>query len=80
MGVEHPGKYSAFFGTLFVFILAMNLIGIIPIFESPTMEVSVPAGLAISTWVYYHFMGVRELGPGKYLKHFLGPVSGWRRS
>ena len=74
VGIHHPEKYSAFFGTLFVFIAAMNLIGIIPIFESPTMAVSVPAGLAISTWVYYHFMGVRELGPVKYLKHFLGPV------
>jgi F-type H+-transporting ATPase subunit a len=74
VGVEHPEKYSAFFGTLFVFIAAMNLIGIIPIFESPTMAVFVPAGLAISTWVYYHVMGVRELGPGKYMKHFLGPV------
>jgi F-type H+-transporting ATPase subunit a len=74
VGIHHPEKYSAFFGTLFVFIAAMNLIGIIPIFESPTMEVAVPAGLAVSTWVYYHFMGVRELGPGKYLKHFLGPV------
>ena len=74
VGIEHPEKYSAFFGTLFIFIAAMNLIGIIPIFESPTMEVAVPVGLAVSTWVYYHVMGVRELGPGKYLKHFLGPV------
>ncbi len=74
VGVEHPDKYSPFFGTLFVFVLAMNLIGIIPIFESPTMEVAVPAGLAVATWIYYHVMGVRELGPGKYLKHFLGPV------
>jgi len=74
VGVAHPEKYSAFFGTLFVFVAAMNLIGIIPIFESPTMEVAVPAGLALSTWVYYHVMGVRELGPGNYLKHFLGPV------
>ena len=74
VGIEHPEKYSAFFGTLFVFIAAMNLIGIIPIFESPTMAVYVPAGLAISTWVYYHIMGVRELGPVQYMKHFLGPV------
>jgi F-type H+-transporting ATPase subunit a len=74
VGIDHPEKYSAFFGTIFIFVLAMNLIGIIPIFESPTMEVAVPAGLALSTWVYYHVMGVRELGPGKYMKHFLGPV------
>ena len=74
VGIRHPEKYSAFFGTLFVFIAAMNLIGIIPIFESPTMEVSVPAGLAICTWLYYHAQGFRELGPSKYLAHFMGPI------
>jgi F-type H+-transporting ATPase subunit a len=74
VGIHHPEKYSAFFGTIFIFVLAMNLIGIIPIFESPTMEVAVPAGLALSTWIYYHVMGVHELGPLQYMKHFLGPV------
>jgi F-type H+-transporting ATPase subunit a len=74
VGIHHPEKYIDFFGTLFLFVLAMNLIGIIPAFESPTMSVYVPAGLAVCTWVYYHAMGVRELGVGKYLAHFMGPV------
>jgi F-type H+-transporting ATPase subunit a len=74
VGIHHPEKYVNFFGTLFIFILAMNLIGIIPTFESPTMSVYVPAGLAVSTWVYYHVMGVRELGFWKYLAHFGGPI------
>ncbi len=74
VGIEHPEKYVNFFGTLFVFIAAMNLIGIIPGFESPTMSVYVPAALAVSTWVYYHVMGVRELGLWKYLAHFGGPI------
>jgi F-type H+-transporting ATPase subunit a len=52
----------------------MNLIGIIPAFESPTMYYWVPAGLAICTFVYYNYMGVRELGVLKYLLHFAGPV------
>src|SRR5689334_24360379 len=34
VGIHHPEKYSPFFGTLFVFIATMNLIGIIPWFES----------------------------------------------
>ena len=61
--------------------LAMNLIGIIPIFESPTMEVSVPAGLAICTWVYYHCHGLPGTGSGQVPGAFSG--SGhlrWRRS
>jgi F-type H+-transporting ATPase subunit a len=74
VGIEHPAKYINFFGTLFIFIAAMNLIGIIPILESPTMTVYVPAALAVTTWVYYHVMGVRELGLWKYLAHFGGPI------
>src|SRR5258708_13901167 len=74
VGIEHPNKYVNFFGTLFIFIAAMNLIGIIPVFESPTMTVYVPAALAVTTWVYYHAMGVREVGVWKYLAHFMGPV------
>jgi len=74
VGIEHPDRYVGFFGTLFIFILAMNLIGIIPTFESPTMSVYVPAGLAVATWIYYHAMGIRELGLWKYLAHFGGPI------
>lgn len=72
--VEHGKKYAPFFGALFVFILFMNLIGVIPGFESPTMTVSVPLGLAVVVFLYYHWMGLREQGLGKYLAHFIGPM------
>jgi F-type H+-transporting ATPase subunit a len=72
--VEHGRKYAPFFGALFVFILFMNLIGVIPGFESPTMTVSVPLGLAVVVFLYYHWMGLREQGLGKYLAHFIGPM------
>src|SRR5579863_9297049 len=59
--VGHDGpKYINFFGTLFIFILFCNLIGIIPGFESPTMNASVPAGCAIATFCFYNLMGLRE--------------------
>ena len=74
VGVHHPEKYVNFFGTLFIFILTMNLLGIIPAFESPTMSVYVPAALAVCTWLYYHAMGIKELGVVTYLKHFGGPI------
>jgi F-type H+-transporting ATPase subunit a len=72
--VEHGKKYAPFFGALFVFVLFMNLIGVIPGFESPTMTVSVPLGLAVVVFFYYHWMGLREQGVGKYLAHFIGPM------
>lgn len=73
--VEHgSAKFVPFMGTLFIFILFMNLIGIIPGFESPTMTPAVPAGLAISVFFYYHWMGLRAQGVGRYLVHFAGPM------
>jgi F-type H+-transporting ATPase subunit a len=71
--VGHEGpRYLAFFGTIFIFILFMNLIGLIPGFDSPTMYPMVPLGLAVCTFLFYHFTGIREHGAG-YIKQFLGP-------
>jgi F-type H+-transporting ATPase subunit a len=67
-------KYMAFFGTVFLFILFSNLIGLIPGFESPTMFHYVPAGVALATFAYYHAMGIGEHGPIGYVLHFLGPM------
>jgi F-type H+-transporting ATPase subunit a len=73
--VGHDGhKHIVLFGTLFVFILLCNLIGIIPGFESPTQVHYVPAGCAIIAFLYYNFVGIRKNGPIKYLKHFAGPI------
>jgi F-type H+-transporting ATPase subunit a len=72
--VDHGRKYAPFFGALFIFILFMNLIGVIPGFESPTMTPSVPLGLAVAVFLYYHWMGLREQGVGRYLIHFAGPM------
>lgn len=70
----HGGpKYTAFFGTIFLFILFMNLIGLIPGFDSPTMYTMVPLGMAVSTFLFYHYTGVREHRFG-YIKQFLGPM------
>ena len=73
--VGHDGhKYLSLFGTLFIFILFANLLGVIPSFESPTMFPEVPAGLAMLAFLYYNVMGIKEQGIGKYLAHFAGPM------
>jgi F-type H+-transporting ATPase subunit a len=73
--VGHEGhRYLNFFGTIFIFILFANLIGVIPGFESPTMFPSVPAGCAAATFFYYNYVGIRANGIGRYLAHFAGPM------
>jgi F-type H+-transporting ATPase subunit a len=72
--VHHGHRYLAYFGTIFIFVLFMNLIGVVPGFESPTMSPAVPLGCAAATFFYYNWMGIRENGVFKYLAHFAGPM------
>jgi F-type H+-transporting ATPase subunit a len=71
-----PGgsRYTPFFGTIFLFILISNLIGIIPCFESPTKNPSVTAGCAVATFVYYNVVGLLAIGPWRTFLHFWGPL------
>lgn len=55
------------------FILLCNLLGLVPGFDSPTADPSVPLGCAVATFIYYHFYGIRHHG-AHYIKQFLGPV------
>ena len=73
VGIHHGDQYIPYIGTIFIFILSMNLIGIIPAFASPTMAPWVPAGLAVVTFIYFNAMGFQAHG-AKYLMHFTGPV------
>jgi F-type H+-transporting ATPase subunit a len=69
---HHSEPYTAFFAIVFIFILACNLIGLVPGFESPTGVPVVPLGCAICSFLYYHTQGFKHAGP-KYLLHFFGP-------
>jgi F-type H+-transporting ATPase subunit a len=67
-------RFTTYLTVLGLFILLANLMGLVsPWLESPTASVSVPLGLALLTFVYYHYQGIRENGAG-YIKQFLGPV------
>jgi len=70
----HSETYTAYLVSLFVFILVCNLIGLVPGFESPTADPSVPLGCAVISFMYYNLMGVRKQGPLHYALHFTGPV------
>jgi F-type H+-transporting ATPase subunit a len=67
-------RYVPIVTTIFIFILLSNLLGLLPGFVSPTAKPWVPLGVAVITFLYYNYHGVREQGPVGYFKHFLGPV------
>ncbi|TMQ70706.1 MAG: F0F1 ATP synthase subunit A [Candidatus Eisenbacteria bacterium] len=72
LGPEHGPRYVPFLGTLFVYILAMNLFGLIPFMDSPTSSLNVTVGLALVVFVYSQYIGIKELGIVGYLDHLAG--------
>jgi F-type H+-transporting ATPase subunit a len=68
-------RYVPYLTALGYFILIGNLLGLVPGFESPTADVSVPLGCALTTFAYYQLHGIRHHG-WRYIKQFLGPVGG----
>ncbi|MBI1738656.1 MAG: F0F1 ATP synthase subunit A [Acidobacteria bacterium] len=67
-------RYLPMLGSIGIFVLMCNLISIVPGFESPTANATVPLGCAFAVFLYYNWCGVRKHGPLGYAKHFLGPV------
>ncbi len=61
-------------GTLGLYILICNLIGLVPYFSSPTTSLNMTLGCALVAFLYYNYQGIRAQGAGKYFKHFLGPL------
>jgi F-type H+-transporting ATPase subunit a len=66
-------RFTGYLTVLLLFILLCNLMGLVPGLESPTANVTVPLGLALVTFIYYHYHGLRANGAA-YIKQFLGPV------
>jgi F-type H+-transporting ATPase subunit a len=60
-------------GTLFIFLVAANLSGVLPGVEAPTGKLETPAALAVIVFVSVHFFGVRARGPLGYLTSFAQP-------
>jgi F-type H+-transporting ATPase subunit a len=59
---------------LLLFILLCNCFGLFPGIDTPTSNPSVPLGLALFTFAYYNWNGIRAQGVIGYIRHFMGPV------
>jgi F-type H+-transporting ATPase subunit a len=67
-------RFTPIIGTLAVYILIGNIIGMVPGFISPTSSLNVTASCGLTVFVYYNYQGIRKHGFLKYMKHFGGPV------
>jgi F-type H+-transporting ATPase subunit a len=66
-------KFFPLIATLGLYILASNLLGLIPGFESPTSNLNTTVSMAVVVFIMTHVVGIRVHG-FKYIKQFLGPI------
>jgi F-type H+-transporting ATPase subunit a len=74
VGLNHPEKYIAFLGTLFLFIATASLCTVIPGYEPPTGSLSTTAALALCVFVAVPLFGIEEQGVFGYLQSYIEPT------
>ena len=67
-------RYLAFIGTLFIFIVASNLLAVAPGYSPPTASLSTTAALAICVFIAVPLYGIASEGVGAYLRHYVKPT------
>ena len=72
LGPKYGPRYVPFLGSLFIYIFAMNLFGIVPLMEAPTSSLNVTLALALTVFVYVQYSAIKESGPLGYLDHLAG--------
>jgi len=66
-------KYLPLVGTIFIYILVSNLLGLIPEFYPPTININTNLAVALVVLIMYNYYGFKENG-WSYAKHFIGPM------
>jgi len=70
-------RFTPFIGTLFIYILFMNLSGLIPFFKSATSSWSITLALALCVFIYVQYCALKEMGLFGYLDHLAGNPRGF---
>ena len=70
---QHVDKILPFIGSLWIFLILANLIGLIPGMHSPTRDLSATAAIAFLVFLSVHWYGIRIQGLKNYLLHYLKP-------
>ena len=67
-------RYLNVIGGFAMFIFVANLFGLFFFLQPPTGSLSTTIALAVLSFLYFNFQGIKEHGFFGYLKHFMGPV------
>jgi F-type H+-transporting ATPase subunit a len=76
LGPELGRRFVPFIGTLFIYIVCMNLFGLIPFMKSPTASWSTTMALALCVFFFVQYIALKELGFKGYIDHLMGRPRG----
>jgi F-type H+-transporting ATPase subunit a len=68
LGEHDADRYVPYLWTLFIFLLFLNLLGMIPFMGSPTASIWVTGGLAVCSFIMFHAAAIAKMGGWHYLK------------
>ncbi len=69
-----PWEVIPFLGTLWIFIGASNLAGLVPGLASPTADLNTTFAFAFVSYLSIHYFGIRLQGMKNYIKHYADPT------
>ena len=69
---DNARRLLPFVGTLWIYVVVANLIGLVPGLSSPTADLSETAALALLVFGSVHWFGIRKNG-WQYFRHYLAP-------
>ena len=70
---EEGKKFFPYTLTLFIFVLVLNLLGLVPNTYPVTASITFTLGLALLTFIITQYVGIRRNGPVGYVAAFVPP-------
>lgn len=65
-------QHFPFLGTLFIYIVFMNIFGLIPFMKSPSSSVNISIGMALVVFLYVQYLNFTNMGFLGYFYHLMG--------
>lgn len=70
-------KYLPFLGTLFIYILSMNLLGIVPLMKSPSSNLNITIALSLCVFALVQYLNIKNMGFFGFMYHLAGSPKGF---
>lgn len=68
---EKGRRFVPLLVSIFIYVLTMNLLGLVPGCDAPTANLNTTISIALCVFIYYNYVGIRTWGFG-YIHHFTG--------